>query len=249
MADPTAYRELQRSFGQGESITMGKPVRVLALLIGVLLSLECGRVSGPAAFAAGSGTAKGEGVESTKQKASESPEKAPDASERRKRLEAQLETTKGTIVLELLSKDAPITVANFVNLANRKYYDGVVFHRVIADFMIQGGDPTGTGRGGPGYRFEDEFESGRKFDRPGILAMANAGPGTNGSQFFITHVPTPHLNNKHTIFGLVKEGQEIVDSIARGDKIVALKIVGDATELLEKQKDRIAKWNAIMDSK
>jgi peptidyl-prolyl cis-trans isomerase B (cyclophilin B) len=164
-------------------------------------------------------------------------------------LEAQLETFKGTIVLELLPEEAPIAVANFVNLANRKYYDGVVFHRVIANFMIQGGDPTGTGRGGPGYRFEDEFKSGRKFDRPGILAMANAGPGTNGSQFFITHVPTPHLNSKHTIFGLVEEGQDIVDSVAQGDKIVSLKIVGDCTELLEQQKSQIEKWNAIVDSK
>jgi peptidyl-prolyl cis-trans isomerase B (cyclophilin B) len=172
-----------------------------------------------------------------------------DARKRRKRLEAQLETSKGTILLELLPEDAPVTVANFVNLANRKYYDGVVFHRVIESFMVQGGDPTGTGRGGPGYRFEDEFGSEHKFDRPGVLAMANAGPETNGSQFFITHVPTPHLNNKHTIFGLVKEGQDIVDSVAQGDKIVALKIVGDSAELLEQQKSKIEKWNAIMDSK
>ena len=225
---------------------MGKSVRFFALPIGVLLISLSGGIPVSPALAAEQETSTNESV---KQEASKSAEKAPDAHERRKRLEAQLETSKGTIVLELLPEEAPITVANFVNLANRKYYDGVVFHRVIADFMIQGGDPTGTGRGGPGYRFEDEFKSGRKFDRPGILAMANAGPGTNGSQFFITHVPTPHLNNKHTIFGLVKEGQDIVDSVAQGDKIVSLKIVGDCTELLEQQKSQITKWNAIMDSK
>ncbi|MCA9415354.1 MAG: peptidylprolyl isomerase, partial [Candidatus Omnitrophica bacterium] len=155
--------------------------------------------------------------------------------------------TKGTIVLTLFPEDAPVTVANFVNLANREFYDGVVFHRVISDFMIQGGDPTGTGRGGPGYRFEDEFQSGRKFDKKGVLAMANAGPGTNGSQFFITHVPTPHLNNHHTIFGEVKEGQEVVDSIAQGDKIESLNIIGEIEDFVAEMNDRIGSWNAILD--
>ncbi|MCA9410067.1 MAG: peptidylprolyl isomerase [Candidatus Omnitrophica bacterium] len=162
-------------------------------------------------------------------------------------IEAHMNTTKGTIVLTLFPEDAPVTVANFVNLANREFYDGVVFHRVISDFMIQGGDPTGTGRGGPGYRFEDEFQSGRKFDKKGVLAMANAGPGTNGSQFFITHVPTPHLNNHHTIFGEVKEGQEVVDSIAQGDKIESLNIIGEIEDFVAEMNDRIGSWNAILD--
>ena len=163
-------------------------------------------------------------------------------------LEAHMKTSKGMIVLTLFPDEAPVTVANFVNLANRKFYDNVIFHRVISDFMIQGGDPTGTGRGGPGYRFEDEFQSGRKFDKKGLLAMANAGPGTNGSQFFITHVPTPHLNNHHTIFGEVVSGQEIVDSIQQGDSIETLEIVGDASALLESLSDRTAAWNKALDS-
>jgi peptidyl-prolyl cis-trans isomerase A (cyclophilin A) len=145
-------------------------------------------------------------------------------------LYAVFQTSRGNIVVKLLEKEAPKTVANFVGLASgkqewvdprtgqkskAKLYDGTVFHRVIPQFMIQGGDPLGTGTGGPGYRFEDEFQSGRKFDRPGLLAMANAGPNTNGSQFFITEVPTPHLNNRHTIFGEVVKGQELVPQIAR----------------------------------
>jgi len=146
-------------------------------------------------------------------------------------LYAVFQTSRGNIVVKLFEKDAPKTVANFVGLAtgkqewvdprtgkksNARLYDGTAFHRVIPQFMIQGGDPLGTGTGGPGYKFEDEFQSGRKFDRPGLLAMANAGPNTNGSQFFITEVPTPHLNNRHTIFGEVVKGQELVPQIARG---------------------------------
>src|SRR5213592_644026 len=119
---------------------------------------------------------------------------------------ATLHTNKGTIAIELFDDDAPKTVENFKKLARDGFYDGVIFHRVIPDFMIQGGDPTGTGTGGPGYRFQDEFSSGLKFNQPGRLAMANAGPGTNGSQFFITEVDTSFLNNKHTIFGQVSEG-------------------------------------------
>ena len=145
-------------------------------------------------------------------------------------LYAVFHTSRGNIVVKLFEKEAPKTVANFVGLATgkqewvdprngqkskAKLYDGTVFHRVIPQFMIQGGDPLGTGTGGPGYRFEDEFQSGRKFDRPGLLAMANAGPNTNGSQFFITEVPTPHLNNRHTIFGEVVKGQDLVPQIAR----------------------------------
>ena len=145
-------------------------------------------------------------------------------------LYAVMKTSEGDIGLRLFCKDAPKTVENFVGLATgeRKWtnpatgkleegkplYEGTIFHRVIAGFMIQGGDPLGRGTGGPGYRFEDEFQSGRRFDKPGLLAMANAGPSTNGSQFFITVVPTPHLNNRHTIFGEVIRGYEVVDKIA-----------------------------------
>ena len=127
---------------------------------------------------------------------------------------ATISTNLGDMAIELFPATAPITVNNFVFLAREGFYDGVVFHRVIPDFMIQGGDPTGTGGGGPGYRCEDEFDSPLEFDRPGILAMANAGPNTNGSQFFITVVPTPHLNGAHTIFGQVLEGQGIADAIS-----------------------------------
>ncbi|MBV1879705.1 MAG: peptidylprolyl isomerase [Pseudomonadales bacterium] len=158
---------------------------------------------------------------------------------------ASLETSKGTINIDLFPDQAPITVANFVNLANKGYYDGLNFHRVIANFMIQGGCPSGTGTGGPGYKFEDEFDASLRHDAPGKLSMANAGPGTNGSQFFITHVPTPHLDDAHTIFGAVKESadQDIVNAIEQGDKIISLKIEGDSSELLEAQKDRVAEWD------
>lgn len=153
-----------------------------------------------------------------------------------KGLYAQIETSKGDIFLELLHEEAPLTVANFVGLAQGKltvfdsikikkpYYDGVTFHRVIANFMIQGGDPTGTGSGGPGYRFWDEADNGVAHEK-GVLSMANAGPNTNGSQFFITHLPTPHLNGKHTVFGRVLEGQDVVDAIQQGDVIEKIKIV------------------------
>ena len=127
---------------------------------------------------------------------------------------AVMNTNKGAIVIELLAKEAPKTVNNFVFLARDGFYDGVIFHRVIKDFMIQGGDPRGTGTGGPGYSFEDEFDSSIVFDSPGLLAMANSGPNTNGSQFFITVVPTPHLNNLHTIFGRVILGQDVADAIS-----------------------------------
>lgn len=148
---------------------------------------------------------------------------------------AQISTSKGDILVELFYKDTPLTVTNFVGLAEgtldatkgKKFYDGLKFHRVIKDFMIQGGDPEGTGRGGPGYKFGDEPVKKYVFDKPGKLAMANAGPGTNGSQFFITHVPTDWLNYKHTIFGKVvnEDSQKIVNLVEQGDKIVQLKIV------------------------
>jgi peptidyl-prolyl cis-trans isomerase B (cyclophilin B) len=130
---------------------------------------------------------------------------------------ATIETTKGTITLELHDDKVPKTVANFEKLANDGFYDGLKFHRVIDNFMIQAGCPHGTGTGGPGYTFEDEFDSTLRHDGPGVLSMANAGPNTNGSQFFITHVPCPHLDGKHSVFGRVLEGQDVVDSIAQGD--------------------------------
>ena len=132
-------------------------------------------------------------------------------------LQAHVATTRGTIKINLFPDQAPVTVANFVNLARRKYYDGLSFHRVIADFMIQGGCPEGSGRGGPGYRFGDECRADLRHDGPGVLSMANAGPGTNGSQFFITHGPTPHLNGKHTVFGQVVEGLDVLMSIPERD--------------------------------
>lgn len=139
----------------------------------------------------------------------------------------KMETTRGTIELELYPEYAPKTVNNFVFLAREGYYDGVSFHRVISDFMIQGGDPTGTGRGGPGYKFEDEFAGNPLKHDTGVISMANAGPGTNGSQFFITHSPQAHLNGKHTVFGKVTSGQDVVDRIRQGDKIVKV-VVAEA---------------------
>ncbi len=160
-------------------------------------------------------------------------------------LTAIIETDKGVINIELFSDETPITCGNFVNLANRGFYDGLTFHRVIADFMIQGGCPFGNGMGGPGYEFEDEFRKDLKHDRPGILSMANAGPGTNGSQFFITHVATPHLDGVHTVFGVVKgeEDQKVVNSIAQGDTIKNITIKGNSGSLLKRIKDRVDEWN------
>ena len=130
---------------------------------------------------------------------------------------ATISTSKGTIRIELHDDKTPKTVANFEKLAGDGFYDGLTFHRVIADFMVQAGCPKGNGTGGPGYSFEDEFDSDLRHDGPGVLSMANSGPNTNGSQFFITHVATPHLDDKHSIFGRVIEGQDIVDAIAQGD--------------------------------
>ena len=133
-------------------------------------------------------------------------------------------TDKGEIKIQFYAKETPITVNNFIFLSREGYYDGLKFHRVIPDFMIQGGDIEGTGAGGPGYKFEDEIVPELKHDSPGILSMANAGPGTNGSQFFITHLATPWLDGKHTVFGKVTEGQEVVDAINQGDKIISITI-------------------------
>lgn len=158
---------------------------------------------------------------------------------------AVIQTNKGTIKIDLFADKTPVTVASFVNLTQQGFYDGLKFHRVIADFMIQGGCPKGTGTGGPGYRFEDECRADLKHDSAGILSMANAGPRTNGSQFFITHGPTPHLNGKHTVFGKVQgaKDQTVVDSIRQGDSMTSIKIEGDVTALLQAQKSRIDEWN------
>ncbi|HST29160.1 MAG TPA: peptidylprolyl isomerase [Rudaea sp.] len=166
-------------------------------------------------------------------------------------LQAHIVTGRGTIHLQLFAEQAPLTVANFVNLALRKYYDGLTFHRVIPDFMIQGGCPQGSGTGGPGYRFEDEIVPALKHDRPGVLSMANAGPGTNGSQFFITHVATPWLDGKHTVFGRVvgPEDQAVVDAVRAGEKIGSVTIRGDHKPLFEKLHARIERWNQTLDSK
>jgi peptidylprolyl isomerase len=146
---------------------------------------------------------------------------------------AVIDTTRGQIVIKLAYDKVPLTVSNFTALAEgtmatakgKPFYDGLTFHRVIADFMIQGGDPTGTGRGGPGYKFRDEFDPSLRHDGPGVLSMANAGPNTNGSQFFITHKATPWLDGKHTVFGRVVRGQDVVNAIRRGDKINTVRIV------------------------
>ncbi|MFO1474900.1 MAG: peptidylprolyl isomerase [Lysobacterales bacterium] len=160
-------------------------------------------------------------------------------------LYALFDTDRGPIKLELYPDKAPLTVANFVNLARRGFYDGLNFHRVIADFMVQGGCPEGSGRGGPGYRFEDEADNGVRHER-GVLSMANAGPNTNGSQFFITHVATPWLDGKHTVFGKVVEGLDVVDAVRQGDTIKSVRIEGDADAALAAKADRVAEWNQLL---
>lgn len=165
-------------------------------------------------------------------------------SEAVKEVGAVMRTNKGDIKLQLFADKAPVTVANFVNLAKRGYYDGLLFHRVIPNFMIQGGCPQGSGTGGPGYRFEDECTPELRHETPGILSMANSGPGTNGSQFFITHVATNWLDGKHTVFGSVidKDDQQVVNAIDVGDTIEVIEISGEE-ELMQNQADRIAAWN------
>lgn len=158
------------------------------------------------------------------------------------------ETNKGTIRAELTPHETPVTVASFVNLVKRGYFDGIKFHRVVPNFVIQGGDPTGTGRGGPGYRFEDEFHPSLRHDRAGILSMANAGPRTNGSQFFITHGPTPHLDDRHSVFGHVVDGLDVVNAIREGDVMQKVTVEGDVSELLAQVKDRVDEWNQALDA-
>ena len=164
-------------------------------------------------------------------------------------MKAEIKTNKGTINLELFKDKAPLTVANFANLANRGYYNNLSFHRVIDDFMIQGGCPLGTGTGGPGYEFKDEFHPELKHDKAGILSMANAGPGTNGSQFFITHLPTPWLDNKHTVFGCVtdEESQNIVNLIEQSDTILKIEIDGDLPDNKEVS-ETIEIWNDLLNT-
>jgi peptidyl-prolyl cis-trans isomerase B (cyclophilin B) len=161
---------------------------------------------------------------------------------------ATFATSRGPIHVRLQPEKTPVTTASFVNLVRRGYYNGLSFHRVIADFMIQGGCPKGTGTGGPGYKFEDECRADLRHDKPGVLSMANAGPGTNGSQFFITHVATPWLDGKHTVFGNVvgAEDQKVVDAIRGGDRIDSITISGDVDAVLAAQADRVAEWNKIL---
>ena len=162
---------------------------------------------------------------------------------------AEMNTSKGVINIRLYPQQAPVTVANFVNLAKRGFYDGLSFHRVIDNFMIQGGCPLGSGTGGPGYKFEDECTPELGHDAPGKLSMANAGPGTNGSQFFITHAETPWLDGKHTVFGSVvsTEDQAVVNAIAGGDDLISVTVTG-GENLLEQQAGRVSEWNVQLDN-
>ena len=157
-----------------------------------------------------------------------------------------LHTSKGDIEGTLFASKVPMTVANYLNLAKKNYYDGITFHRVIPNFMIQGGDPTGTGMGGPGYKFGDEFDPSLKHAKPGIFSMANAGPGTNGSQFFITHVPTPHLDGRHSVFGEVTKGQDVVNKIEKGDTIKTIEVLDPTDDLFKAQATNIEKWNGSL---
>ena len=163
-------------------------------------------------------------------------------------LKATITTDKGKIHINLFDQETPLTVANFVHLAQKGFYNGLIFHRVIPNFMVQAGCPRGIGSGGPGYQFEDEFKPHLKHSKPGILSMANAGPETNGSQFFITHTETPWLDGKHTVFGEVvsAEDQKVVDSIAQKDVIQSIEIEGDTTALLTSQGAAIAAWTDMM---
>jgi peptidyl-prolyl cis-trans isomerase B (cyclophilin B) len=157
-----------------------------------------------------------------------------------------LHTSKGDIEATIFASKVPMTSANYLNLAKKGYYNGITFHRVIPNFMIQGGDPTATGSGGPGYKFADEIVPTLKHDKAGIFSMANAGPGTNGSQFFITHLPTPHLDGKHTVFGEVTKGQDVVNKIEKGDKITTIDVLDTTDDLFKAQASNIEKWNGSM---
>ena len=160
-----------------------------------------------------------------------------------------LSTSKGDIEATIFASKTPMTAANYLNLAKRGYYNGLKFHRVIPNFMIQGGCPQGSGRGGPGYRFGDEFDSSLKHDSAGVFSMANAGAGTNGSQFFVTHCPTPHLNGKHSVFGKVTKGLDIVNAVRGGDTIKTIKVLDSTDALFTAQKANLDKWNAVLGAK
>ncbi len=160
-------------------------------------------------------------------------------------LTATITTSKGTVVAELNARAAPTTVANFVNLAERGFYDGLTFHRWEQNFMVQGGDPLGDGTGGPGYRFRGEVIL--RHNQPGILSMANSGPGTDGSQFFITHLATAHLNGKHSVFGKVIEGMPVVQSLRRKDVIESIRIEGDYSKLFQRKATQLQEWNTVLD--
>lgn len=164
------------------------------------------------------------------------------------KMKVKIMTEKGDININLLPEKSPVTVANFVNLAKKGYYDGLKFHRVIDNFMAQGGDPTGTGAGGPGYQFEDEVDNGLNFSKAGKLAMANAGPGTNGSQFFITTVPTEWLNGHHTIFGEIVSDNDlkVVKKLTNGDIMKKVVVEGDVDSFLKTQKNRVDSWNKTL---
>ena len=164
------------------------------------------------------------------------------------KMKVKIITAKGDVNINLLPDKSPVTVANFVNLAKKGYYDGLKFHRVIDNFMAQGGDPTGTGMGGPGYQFEDEVNNGLNFSKAGKLAMANAGPGTNGSQFFITTVPTEWLNGNHTIFGEVVSNADldVVKKLSNGDIMTKVTVEGDVDSFLKTQKSKVDSWNKVL---
>lgn len=161
-------------------------------------------------------------------------------------INAIIRTSEGDIGIRLYASKVPMTVANFLNLAKRGYYDGLIFHRVVPEFVIQGGDPTGTGMGGPGYAFPDEFREDLKHNTAGILSMANSGRNTNGSQFFITQKETPHLDGKHSVFGIVTSGLEVVYKIKPGDKIKSIKILDSTDALFNKEKIYINQWNRYL---
>ena len=171
------------------------------------------------------------------------------AADELKDIEIVLKTSQGDIEATLFASKTPMTVANYLNLAKRGYYDGLTFHRVIPNFMIQGGCPLGTGTGGTGYHFGDEFDKNLKHSKAGIFSMANAGPGTNGSQFFVTHLATPHLDGRHSVFGEVTKGQEVVNNIRKGDTIKSIEIKDSTDALFKDQGEKLAEWNKILDTK
>ena len=185
--------------------------------------------------------AKEEPAKPAEKPAAETPAKVSD-------IKIKITTSKGDIEGTIFASKVPMTAANYLNLAKRGFYNGLTFHRVIPDFMVQGGDPEGRGTGGPGYKFGDEFDATLKHSKPGIFSMANSGPGTNGSQFFVTHVPTAWLDGKHSVFGEVTKGQDVVNKIAGGDTIVKIEILDSTDALFAAQAANLKKWNAVLDA-